>query len=156
MTADGKYFVWDCENLPVPIQMQLSKNQKMFLNILSHFLNLHQILNILKQTMILKANVLQKLQTMKNSLRSPSKKCLFRTGFDSQLVKVFQILAKCRWERFYHVFSSFSGKLIWKMSPQVLGKILEAFVNILIANNKYLVQDWEKLPLPIKMQLCDK
>ena len=25
LTADGKYFVQDCENLPLPIQMQLSK-----------------------------------------------------------------------------------------------------------------------------------
>ena len=25
VTADGKYFVQDCENLPLPIQMQLSK-----------------------------------------------------------------------------------------------------------------------------------
>ena len=25
LTADGKYFVQDCENLPAPIQMQLSE-----------------------------------------------------------------------------------------------------------------------------------
>ena len=25
LTADGKYFVQDCENLALPIQMQLSK-----------------------------------------------------------------------------------------------------------------------------------
>ena len=42
------------------------------------------------------------------------------------------------------------------MSPLVLGKILEGFVNILIADNKYPVQDCENLPLPIKMQLCEK
>ena len=156
LTADGKNFLQDCENLPVPIQMQLSKNQNLFLNILSHFLNLYQILNILKQTMIPTVIVFQKLQTVKNLLRLLSKKRRFRTRFDSQHVKVFQILAKSQWEQFYDVFSSFSGKLIWKTSPLVLGKILEGFVNILIADNKYPVQDCENLPLPIKMQLCEK
>ena len=33
LTADGKYPVWDCENLKFRIQLQLSSNQKTF----SHF-----------------------------------------------------------------------------------------------------------------------
>ena len=94
LTGDGKYFVQHCVNLPVPIQMLLSKNQKLFLNFLSHFLNLQQIVEILKQTMIVIANVFQKLQTVKNLLRALCKKCRLRTCFDSEHVKVFQILAK--------------------------------------------------------------
>ena len=74
LTANGKYFVQHCVNLPVPNQMLLSKNQKLFLNFLSHFLNLQQIVNILKQTMIVIANVFEKLQTVKNMLRPLSKK----------------------------------------------------------------------------------
>ena len=42
MTADYKYLVQDCENLPLPIQMQVSEKQKLFLNFLLHFWNLHQ------------------------------------------------------------------------------------------------------------------
>ena len=42
MTADYKYLVQDCENLPLPIQMQVSEKQKLFLNFLFHFWNLHQ------------------------------------------------------------------------------------------------------------------
>ena len=91
--------------------------------------------------MILTANVFQNLQNVQNLLRSLSKKHRFRTRFDSQHVKTFQILAKSPWERFYLVFSSFSGKLIWKMSPLVLGEILGLFVNILTADDKYPVQD---------------
>ena len=49
-------------------------------------------------------------------------------------------------------FSSFSLKLIWKMSPLVLGEILEVFVNILITDDKYLVQHCENLQLPIQIQ----
>ena len=55
---------------------------------------MHQILNILKQMMIVTANVFQKLQNVQNLLRSLSKKCRFRTRLDSQPVKAFQILAK--------------------------------------------------------------
>ena len=74
LTVDGKYFVQDYVKLPVPIQMQLSKNQKVFLNFLPLFLNLNQILNILKQTMIVMANVSAKLETVKNLVRTLSKK----------------------------------------------------------------------------------
>ena len=48
LTVDGKYPVEGCENLQLPIQMQLSAKQKAFLNFLFHFRNLHQTLNILK------------------------------------------------------------------------------------------------------------
>ena len=81
--------------------------------------------------MIIKANVFPNLQTVKNLLRDLSKKRRFRTRFDSQHVKASQILTKSAWECFYHVFSFFSGKLIWKMSPIVLGEILGVFVNTL-------------------------
>ena len=52
-------------------------------------------------------------------------------------------------------FSTFSGKLIYKMSPLVLRKILGVFVNTLTADCKYRVQDCENLPLPIQMQLSE-
>ena len=42
--------------------------------------------------------------------------------------------------RLYHAFSSFSLKLILKMSPLVLGEILEVSVNTLTADGKYFVQ----------------
>ena len=40
------------------------------------------------------------------------------------------------------------------MSPLVLGEMLVVFVNTLIADGKYPVQDCENLQLPIQMQLC--
>ena len=55
---------------------------------------MHQILSILKQMMTVTANVFQNLQNVQNLLRSLSKKRRFRTRFDSQHVKTFQILAK--------------------------------------------------------------
>ena len=53
-------------------------------------------------------------------------------------------------------FSSFSLNLIRKMSPLMLGEILEVFLNILIVDDKYPVQDCENLQLPIQMQLFQK
>ena len=52
--------------------------------------------------------------------------------------------------------SPFSGKLIWKMSPLVLGEILGMCVNILTPDGKYHVQDCENLKLGIQMQLSEK
>ena len=121
-----------------------------------HFWNLPNLLNILKQKMIVIANVFQKLQNVQNFLGSLSKKSRFRTRFDSQHVKAFQIIAKSPWERFYHVFPSFSEKLIWKMSRQLLREILRVFVNRLTADDNYPDQDCENLQLPIQMQLSEK
>ena len=132
------------------------KNKNLFLNSFSHFWNPHQIFNILKEKMTVIANVFPKLQTVKNLFKTICKKCRFRTCFDSQHVKAFQIHAKSPWDCFYQVFSSFSGKLIRKMSPLALGEILEVFVNTLIPDGKSPAQHCENLQLPIQMQLSEK
>ena len=106
--------------------------------------------------LIVRANVFPNLQIVKNLLRALSKKRRFRTRFDNQHVKVSQILAKSPWERLYHVFSSFSLKLIWKISHQILGEILGVRFNTLTADGKYFLQDYENLQLPIQMQLSEK
>ena len=48
-TAHGKYPAQGCENLQLSIQMQLCEKRNTFCDFLLHFLNLHQILNILKK-----------------------------------------------------------------------------------------------------------
>ena len=73
-TADGKYLIQDGENLQLSIQMQLSQNEKHFLNFLFHFMNLHQMLNILIEKMIVRANVFPNLHTVKNVFRTLSKR----------------------------------------------------------------------------------
>ena len=78
--------------------------------------------------MILIANVFPKLQTVKNVLRPLCKNGPFGTRFDGQHDKVSQILPKSPWELFYHVFSSFWEKLIWNISPVLLGEILGMFL----------------------------
>ena len=53
-------------------------------------------------------------------------------------------------------FSPFSGKLIWKISPLVLCKVLVVFVNNLTVDGKYSVQDCEKSQFPIQIELSEK
>ena len=117
LTSDDKYPVQGCENLQLPIQMQLSEKRNTLFQFLFHFWILHQILNILTQNMMVIANLFPKLQTVKILVRKLSQKHRFRTGFGSQHVKASQMLPKFPWEHFYYVFLSFSMKLIWKMSP---------------------------------------
>ena len=42
------------------------------------------------------------------------------------------------------------------MSPLVLGELLKVFVNTLIADGQYPVQDWKNLQLLIQMHLSEK
>ena len=74
--------------------MQFSEKRKSFFQILFHFWNLQQILNILKENMIVMTNAFPKLQTVKNLVRTLSKRRRFRARFDSQHVKASQTLAK--------------------------------------------------------------
>ena len=53
LAADEKYPVLNRDNLTIPIQMQLSKKQKIFSEFFSHSGNLDQILNILTKKIIL-------------------------------------------------------------------------------------------------------
>ena len=49
------------------------KNEELFLNFLLHFWNLRQISNILKKSVIVKANLFPKLQTVNILVRHLSK-----------------------------------------------------------------------------------
>ena len=85
LTADGKYPFQDCQNLPLPIQMLLSGNEKIFQYFLFDFRNLQQILYISKKRMIVTANVFPKSMTVKNLVRTLSIEHRFRGGFDSEM-----------------------------------------------------------------------
>ena len=132
------------------------KNEKLFLNFLFHFWNLHQFLNILITRMVVILNVFPQLQTVKNFCSPLCKKRYFGTRLDSRGLKVSRTLAKSPWECFYDLFSSIWGKLIWKMSPLVLTESYGVFLNTLAADGKYRGQYCENLQLPIQMQLSEK
>ena len=77
-------------------------------------------MNILKEKMIVIANVFLKLQTVKIFVTKLSQERRFRTSFVSQHVKASQLLSKYPCERFYHVFLSVSRKVDLEfVSPRV-------------------------------------
>ena len=93
-TPDGKYLVQDATIWNAQFKCNYLENEKLFLDFLFHFWNLHLILNILKEKVIVIPNVFPKLETVKNLVRRLSKEQCFKTGFGSQHVKASQILAK--------------------------------------------------------------
>ena len=81
--------------LAIEISNAILWNAKtLFLDFLFHFWNVHQILNILKKKMLVIANLFPKLQTVTILVREVSKKRHSRKRFDSQHVKLSQILVK--------------------------------------------------------------
>ena len=65
LAADEKYPVLNSDNLTIPIQMELSQKQKVFLNFWLHFWNLDEIFNSLSKKMIFIDFVISKLRTPK-------------------------------------------------------------------------------------------
>ena len=116
------------------------KKENFFVNFLFHWWTLHQISNTFRKKMMVIANVFPKLQTVNLLVRPLSKNRRFRKHFDSQHVKVSQILAISSLEHIFPLFSAFWGKFIWKMSPLVLGQIFGVFVDKLPADGKYHVE----------------
>ena len=94
LTADGKYPVQGCENLQLPIQMQLSEKRKTVYEFFVLYLESTSNFKHFEKNMIVTANVYSKFQTVKILVRPLSKKRRFRTRFDSQHVKASQMHAK--------------------------------------------------------------
>ena len=104
LTANGKYRLQDCENLLTPVQMQVSWKVKRFSDFFVPFLE--TILNFehFEKKIIVMSTLYRKLQTVKDLVRTLSKKHRFGTPFCSQHVKVSQPFVKCAWEYVLLVF----------------------------------------------------
>ena len=67
--ANDKYSLPNGENLPQPIQMQLSKKYIIWINFLLQIRNLHQPMKILRKKRSLTAGVFPKLDISKGVVR---------------------------------------------------------------------------------------
>ena len=132
------------------------KNKKHFLGFLFHLWNLHQIWNVFKKKKIVIANIFPTLATVQGLVIPLTIQRSLKTSFESQHVKRIQTLAKCSWERFYHIFSSLWGDIIWKASPWLKFEIIGLFVNTWTADYKYPVKEFENLPFPIQIKLSQE
>ena len=96
LSADGKYTVQYCDNLQLPIQMQLSEKPKNVCLFFVPFLESASNFKHFDQKDDDQSLCVSKLQTVKNFVTPLCKKCRFGTHLDSRHVKVSGILAKSR------------------------------------------------------------
>ena len=153
-TADYKYALPDCENLPFPIQIQLSSKQKTFSRFFVPFMESpSNFERFQKKKKIVIANVFSKLATVEGLVTPLTIQRRLKTSFDSEHVKRLETVVKSSWEHFYRISSSLWEEIIWKTSPWLKFEIIGLFVNTWTANYKYPVPDCENLPFPIQIEL---
>ena len=73
LTSDGKYPVEGCQNLQLQFKCNYLKNEKIFLHFFFHFWIVHQILNTLKEKIVVIPSVFPKLQTVRSFVRKLSR-----------------------------------------------------------------------------------
>ena len=103
-TPGDSYFLLNRGNLRQPIQMQLSRKQKVFSNFFFKFWDLHWIVNIFNKKITLIATFFWKLQTPKNEVRYVSKKRRLTVPFNKQHGKRAETLFKSKWRHLYHIY----------------------------------------------------
>ena len=135
-TANNKYSPHNSDNLPEGIQMQLSKKLKLFPKSFGTLLKSTPNFKKFEKKMTLILYIFRKFQTAKDMVRELSKNNCFRTSFENQLAKRSHT-QKPALQHLYHILSSLSWKLTWKMSILGIFEILGFFVKTLIANDKY-------------------
>ena len=135
-TGDDNYPLRNCENLLLPIKMQLSKKWKTFSQLFVPFLAFTSNLKHFEKKIILIGNEFPKVPTVKDLGRRLSKKQYFRTPFNSRHAKGSQMLMKSAWEYFYQNFLSLWGKLISKMFLLMICEMAGAFFSTLTADEK--------------------
>ena len=112
------------------------RNEKHFVNIFLHFLNLERILHIFIKEMTLIADVFLNLRTPKYVVREMSKKSCFRGLFDKGHGKRTETLLKSERQYLYHIYWSLWRILELKKSLWVIWKVLWLFVNPLTADDQ--------------------
>ena len=156
LSADGKYSLVNRDNLTQPIQMQLSRKEKIFLHFFSAFLKSSLNLEHFLKKDALIADVFPKLRTQKNLVRSMPKKSRLKGSFKKQHGKCAQTLLKCQGQLLYHIYWCVWRQLTCKRSLLMIWKISRLFPNTLSADGKYSLLNRDNLTQPIQMQLSPK
>ena len=146
LSADGKYSLFNRDNLKQAIQMQLSGKQKTFSDLFSPFsesdLNFE---HFQKKKMSLIGYVFPKVWTPKNLVRSMSKNSRFKGSSGKQHRKRAQILLNIGWQHLCHIYWSLRMQLTCKKSLLVTWKIARLFPNTLSGDGKYSVLNRDNL-----------
>ena len=127
-TSDYNYPVTDCENLPFPIQIQLSSKQNNFSRFFIPFMESPSNFEHYQKKEMVIANLFRKLVTAQRLVTPLTIQQRHKISFDSRHVKPIQTLVKSSWEHFWHIFSSMWGEMIWKISSWLKFEIIGFFL----------------------------
>ena len=105
LTADGKHYLLNRDNLTQPIQMQLSQNQKSFSGFFFAFLwSIFNFKHFPKKMIALIADIFTELPVPKNMIRPISKKSCFRRPFERQHGKWVETLLQSERHYLYNIY----------------------------------------------------
>ena len=156
LAADGKYPLLDRENLMMPIQMQLSRNQKTFSQFFAAFLKPRLTFEHFQNKDDIHDFCISEITDSKEVVRWMWKKSRFWGPLDRYHCKRAQALLISESQNLYHIHWSLVRKLSWKKSLLFTCQILGLLVNILAVDEKYPVLNRGNLTIPIQMQLSLK
>ena len=157
LSADGKYSLFNRDNLTQLIQMQFSRKQKTFSDFFFLIFEIwFRFWTFSKKKMTLIAEVFPKLRSPKNNLRSMSMKSRLKGNFPKQHGKRAQTLLKFAWKNLYYVYCSVWRQLTFKKVLLVICKISRLLPNTLSSDGKYSLLNRDNLTQPIQMQLSGK
>ena len=120
------------------------KNGRLFVDILLHFLNVHEIYNILKKTMSFLAWLFPNLLFPKEVATETSRRSCFRTSFGNQHVNGFETPLKVARHHYYPLFPWIPGKLSWKKTALLWSKILRLVTKTMTADDKNPFRNMQK------------
>ena len=132
------------------------RNEKHFVNIFLHFLNLERILHIFIKEMTLIADVFLNLRTPKYVVREMFKKSCFRGPFDKWHGKRAETLLKSEGQHLYYIYWSLWRILELKKSLWLIWKVWGLFVNASTAVDKYSLLNKGNLLQHFQMHLSQK
>ena len=152
----GKYLLLNRDNLTIPIQMQLSQQQKTISQFSSKFLNPTLNFKYFEKKDDSRRFCISEITDSENVVRSLYKKCRLRQPFNKQYDKRALALLIPASKHLYLIHWSLLSQLSWKKSLLLTSKILVLLVNTLAADEKYPVLNRDNLTIPIQMQLSNQ
>ena len=114
LAADEKYPVLNRDNLTIPIEMQLSQKQKVFLNFLLLFWSLPETLNVFAKKMTLIAFVFLNLRTPKTRLHKCLKSPASEDPLENNMVNVPKHCSNLHHSTFIRFFNHYQVNWVGK------------------------------------------
>ena len=132
------------------------KNGGLFVDILLHFWNVHEIYKIFKKRMSVHASLFPKLLFPKEGATEMSRRSRFKTPFGNQRVNGFQTPLKVARHHYYPFFPWIPGKLSWKKTALLWSKILRLFAKTLTADDKNPCRNMQNFRQQLQTLLSEK